>query len=253
MQLILDKRKRIYIESDRLKLILSNHKDKIGNSVGNGIGYIITAIAYAIPMMMSDFSKWKTFGLILQVILVLFGVVIFLYGVYVLYNAVEHPFNKDTLYDEIEEANLMKEHPHSIVLIKDTFNPNSNRFLVYYDSRWGCRLFLNYATITEDFSKDEQNIAKHLQMELKISEEKMECAFEFEKVHEKYSPTSNENKCYRHRFYKFVLNEFSQVIKQDKFEIDGKKFYWMSIAEMEADKKIMERNSDVVGFVKKSF
>ncbi len=252
MQLILDKRKRIYIESDRLQLILSNYDDKIGNSVGNGIGYIITAIAYAIPMIMSDFSKWKTFGLILQVILVLFGVAIFLYGVYVFYNAVEHPFNKDTLYDEIEEANLMKEHPHSIVLLKDTFNLNSNRFLVYYDSRWDCRLFLNYATITEDFAKDEQNIAKHLQMELKISEDKMEYAFEFEKVHEKYSPTSNENKCYRHRFYKFILNEFSDITKQDEFEIDGKKFYWMSIADMEADKKIMERNSDVVGFVKKA-
>lgn len=53
----MDKSKRIYIESDRLQLILSNHKDKIGNSVGNGIGHIITAIAYAIPMIMSDFSK----------------------------------------------------------------------------------------------------------------------------------------------------------------------------------------------------
>ncbi len=146
----------------------------------------------------------------------------------------------------------LKEHPHSIVLIKDTFRPNSNRFLVYYDARWDCRLFLNYATITDDFSKDEENIAKHLQMELKVPTDQMESAFEFEKVHEKYSPTSNENKCYRHRFYKFIFNQFTDKIMQDEFEIDGKKFYWMSIAEMEADKKIMERNEDVVGFVKKA-
>lgn len=252
MQGLVDKNKRIYIDSDRLKLILSNHKDDIGNNIGNGIGLVVTAIAYAIPMMMADFSKWKIFGLILQVVLVFIGIAIFVYGMNEIIKAVKCPFNKDVLYNEIEEANLMKEHPHSIVLIKDTFKANSNRFLVYYDSRWECRLFPNYATITGDFSKDEKNIVKHLQMELKIPEDKMESVFEFERVHEKYSPTSNENKCYRHRFYRFIINEFTDITMQDEFEIDGKKYFWMSIAEMEADKKIMERNKDVVGFVKKA-
>lgn len=202
-------------------------------------------------MALADFSRWKTAGLVIQIILVLFGIALFIYGIYEQIKANKHPFNKEKLFEEIEEANLMKEHPHSIAIIKDTFNSNSNRFLVYYDSRWECRLFINYATITDDLNSDESNIAKHLQMELKIPKEKMEAVFEFEKVHEKYSPTAKENKCYRHRFYKFVLNEFSDLIKQDSFEVDGKKFYWMSIAEMEADDKIMARNSDIVEMVKK--
>jgi hypothetical protein len=42
------------------------------------------------------------------------------------------------------------------------------------------------------------------------------------------------------------------IIEQDSFEIDGKKFYWMSIAEMEQDKRIMEVNSDIVSMVKKA-
>ncbi len=243
--------RRVYIEYNKLKLILTEHKEDIGKSKINGIDKIITSIAFAIPMALSDFSKWKTVGMVVQIILVLFGITLFVYGIYEIIRTNKYPFNKDILFDEIEEANLMKEHPHSIALIKDTFNTNSNRFLVYYDSRWDCRLFLNYVTITDDLNNDESNITRHLQMELKVPEETIEGVFEFEKVHEKYSPTANENKCYRHRFYRFILNEFSDTIKQDSFEIDGKKFYWMSIAEMEADNKIMSKNSDIVSFVKK--
>ncbi len=146
----------------------------------------------------------------------------------------------------------MKEHPHSIVLIKDTFHSNDNRFLLYYDARWNCRLFLNYATITSDYELDMENIVRHLQMELKVSKNNLDGAFAFEKVHEKYSVSAKENRCYRHRFYRFLIKQFDEKIEQDSFEIDGKKFYWMSIAEMEQDKRIMEVNSDIVSMVKKA-
>ena len=146
----------------------------------------------------------------------------------------------------------MKEHPHSIVLIKDTFHSNDNRFLLYYDARWNCRLFLNYATITSDYELDMENIVRHLQMELKVSKNNLDGAFAFEKVHEKYSVSAKENRCYRHRFYQFLIKQFDEKIEQDSFEIDGKKFYWMSIAEMEQDKRIMEVNSDSVSMVKKA-
>lgn len=246
-----EKRDRIYLESDKLKLILSEHREDIGKTSKSGIEKIITAIAFWIPMALADFSKWKTVGTIIQILLIIFGIVLMAYGIYETIMSIKLPFNKDRLFDEIQEANLMKEHPHSIVLIKDTFNPNANRFLVYYDSRWDCRLFLNYDTITSDFQQDEDNITHHLQLELKVPEEKMECAFEFEQVHEKYSVSAKENRCYRHRFYKFVITEFSEFIMQDSFVIDGKQFFWMSIADMEKDKRIMEANSDIVNMVKK--
>lgn len=243
---------RIYLETDRLKLILSEHKDEIGKRVINGIEKIIAAIAFWIPMAISDFSKWKTIGSIIQIILVISGIVYTCYAIYYTFCAIKNPFNKDRLYEEIEEENLMKEHPHSIVLIKDTFHSNDNRFLLYYDARWNCRLFLNYATITSDYELDMENIVRHLQMELKVSKNNLDGAFAFEKVHEKYSVSAKENRCYRHRFYQFLIKQFDEKIEQDSFEIDGKKFYWMSIAEMEQDKRIMEVNSDIVSMVKKA-
>ncbi len=243
---------RIYLETDRLKLILSEHKDEIGKRAINGIEKIIAAIAFWIPMAISDFSKWKTIGSIIQIILVISGIVYTCYAIYYTFCAIKNPFNKDRLYEEIEEENLMKEHPHSIVLIKDTFHSNDNRFLLYYDARWNCRLFLNYATITSDYELDMENIVRHLQMELKVSKNNLDGAFAFEKVHEKYSVSAKENRCYRHRFYQFLIKQFDEKIEQDSFEIDGKKFYWMSIAEMEQDKRIMEVNSDIVSMVKKA-
>lgn len=243
---------RIYLETDRLKLILSEHKDEIGKRAINGIEKIIAAIAFWIPMAISDFSKWKTIGSIIQIILVISGIVYTCYAIYYTFCAIKNPFNKDRLYEEIEEENLMKEHPHSIVLIKDTFHSNDNRFLLYYDARWNCRLFLNYATITSDYELDMENIVRHLQMELKVSKNNLDGAFAFEKVHEKYSVSAKENRCYCHRFYQFLIKQFDEKIEQDSFEIDGKKFYWMSIAEMEQDKRIMEVNSDIVSMVKKA-
>lgn len=75
-------------------------------------------------MAISDFSKWKTIGLIVQIILVILGIAYTCYAIYYTCRVVRNPFNKDRL------------HPHSIVLIKDTFHSNDNRFLLYYDARW---------------------------------------------------------------------------------------------------------------------
>ena len=68
-------------------------------------------------------------------------------------------------------------------------------------------------------------------MELKVSQDSLEGAVAFEKVHEKYSVSAKENRCYRHRFYQFLIKEFNE--------------------EMEQDKRIMEVNSDIVSMVKK--
>lgn len=189
---------------------------------------------------------------VIQVILVLIGIGYTIYGIWEIYRTHRYPFDKDILYAQIEEANLMTEHPHSIVLIKDTFNENANRYLVYYDARWKCRLFLNYSTVNSDIGSDETNIRKHLGMELKIEEKNISGVFEFEKVHEKFSVSAQETKCYRHRFYKYAIKFFTEQLKQNSFEIDGRKYYWMSIAEMENDKRIMEVNNDIVKMVKAS-
>lgn len=66
----------------------------------------------------------------------------------------------------------------------------------------------------------------------------------------KYSLKDSVNKVYQHSLYQAVMGEFSPELKEDSFVLDGVSYKWMTIAEMEADDRIMEVNKDVVSFVK---
>ena len=50
--------------------------------------------------------------------------------------------------------------------------------------------------------------------------------------------------------YKCLLESIPKNMVNETFEIDGNKYRWMSVQEMESDERIMEINDDVVAFVK---
>ena len=82
-------------------------------------------------------------------------------------------------------------HNHSIILIKDSFQKFPNRFLVYDDKRWGCKLFLNY----KDNSNNEDFIKKHLSGDLKIELEDIKLSYLGQRIHEKYSEVQKSERC----------------------------------------------------------
>ena len=47
-----------------------------------------------------------------------------------------------------------------------------------------------------------------------------------------------------------ALNDVPECMKGDIFELDGKKYAWKSIEELEADSNVMDKNDDIVAFVK---
>lgn len=241
--------KIISLREETLKLILTEHKDEIKKDWRSDIDKIITGIALIISIAFLDYSKYGINIKFLLIIVLCLAVIYTLYGMYNTYKNIKKPFNHKILFKRIQEENLMKEYPHSIILIKNTFENKPNKFLVYYDARWNCKLFLNYKTF-KNYDENIKNIKNNLGMDLKIDEGDIRCAFEFDKVHTKYSVSAGKEKCYLHSFYKCVINNFNNKITEDEFTIDGKKYYWMSISEMEADKRIMEVNSDVVKMVK---
>ena len=143
----------------------------------------------------------------------------------------------------------MEQHPHSILLIKDDFSQYSNRFLVYDDPRWHCRLFPNLHTLTDSEDANITNIKRHISMYLKS--QTTESCFVFEELHTKFSVSAQREKTYLHRFYRCKISGNAETQKDD-FTIDGQHYYWMSIAEMEQDAAIMQYNSDIVAFVKQN-
>lgn len=112
------------------------------------------------------------------------------------------------------------EHVHSIILIK-----KDGKYLNYFDDRWNMYLFPNIKGNDIDQIKKKFNTN--------------EVKFLFDKVHEKYSVSHNENRVYHHYFYEI----FSDNIEGEYF----------SLEELLKNKKIREYNGDVISFIKEYY
>lgn len=147
---------------------------------------------------------------------------------------------------EIEDLDMIQ-HNHSLVIIKESFNDNMKRFLLYYDEKWDCKLFLNYKTQERG---DEAAIIANVVKELKLNQKEVKCRYITSKLQEKYSVSHRENRIYNHRLYELQVNRFSEQEMEKDFVVNGKRYYWMSIEEMEKDDNIRNKNLEVVDFVK---
>lgn len=155
-------------------------------------------------------------------------------------------------YKNIEKMDIIESH-HSIAVIKDTYNKFSNRYLVYDDLRWNCLLFLNYKKVSDRKEEVEKSIKEHISRDLKINIADMEVKEVTSEIQRKRSEPDKVEKNYFHTYYSAEIKEFPEKLKADSFEIDGRKYYWMTINELEQDKEVIEKNSDVLGVVKGFF
>lgn len=108
---------------------------------------------------------------------------------------------------------------HSIIIVK-----KDDKFLNYYDERWGMYLFPNIKGNNIDEIKEKYNTDNVI--------------FLFDKVHDKYSVSHSENRTYHHYFYEVVS------------DIDGEYF---TLDELLKDPKIKENNSDIIEFIKEYY
>lgn len=130
-------------------------------------------------------------------------------------------------------------HEFSLLAIKNA----EGKYLQVYDERWKCWLFPYYRY--EDPNK--ANIDKHTSELFKMDVTTSHVAHT---LHCKYSESDKMYKRYKHTLYSLVLNEIPDYMTGEDFELDDKKYAWKSIAELEADSNVMEKNDDVIAFVK---
>ena len=111
------------------------------------------------------------------------------------------------------------EHVHSIILIK-----RGDKYLNYFDERWGMYLFPNIKgnNIEEIKNKYNTDNVKYL----------------FDKVHDKYSIPNKEKRTYHHYFYE---------VDED---IAGEYF---SLNELLQKEKVKENNGDIIKFIEEFY
>ena len=117
------------------------------------------------------------------------------------------------------------------------------KYLQVYDERWKCWLFPYYRT--EDSNKE--NIDKHASDLLKMNVTTLYVA---NAPHCKYSQSDKVYKQYKHTLYSVVLNDVPEYMSGDQFNLSDKKYAWKSIEELEKDDNVMDKNDDIIAFVK---
>ena len=72
-----------------------------------------------------------------------------------------------------------------------------------------------------------------------------------QKVSQKISERDKKKKTYSHKLFLVKIKNFPEYMKHDEFEDDtGRHYCWKSIAKLESDKDAMDKNDDIISFVK---
>lgn len=104
--------------------------------------------------------------------------------------------------------------------------------------------------VNKENPNNESFIKQHISQELKIETFDITLDCLGQRIHEKFSESTHEEKVYSHRFYLAKISKFPDMMLQDSFECDGKQYYWMTVPELEQDENVQKKNNDILGYVK---
>lgn len=235
------------IETTALKLLLEKKRNFIGRHVS--WEFVFSGLLFALPLIPTTFDDlWFIPGELYKWILVGIGFILAIIGIVKMAKAAKEKYTQEDLYRDIINLEPPAKR-FSLIAIKDTFNEYSNRYLLYYDPKWRCRLFPNFKT-TEDEADDTNNIIHRLSLMLHIPQDEFTIEFKAQEIQRKFAPADNMVNTYDHKLYSVTIKSFPDDLKQDVFTIEGKEFFWLSIDDMLKDERIFEINLGVVSFVK---
>lgn len=237
---------KILIDNVKLNLLLEQKKKFIGKEVT--WDSVLSACSFLISVVFASYNNiWIIPGLAFKITFMLAGVIFTVKAVLDVWNSIKNSYSYADLLKDINTLNEIT-HNHSIVAIRDSFNKYPNRFLLYDDPKWECRLFINY----KDNVNNESFIKDHIFRELKVDITKIKINYISQIISEKVSGRDNQKKVYCHKLFLATIDEFPEYMKKDTFECDGRTYHWKSIVELENDGTAMEKNSDIIRFVKEN-
>ncbi len=234
---------RIWIDTKELLLLLERKKHEIGNSCIGNMAYILSGLTAIYSSY--DTDKWIPIWMI-----DILGILLIVTGGKGMYKVVtKKNYTHKKLYEDIAALDKTT-HPFSIVIIKDTYRPYSNQFLLYRDTKWQCNFFLNYRTQSSE-AENEQFIKQRLSNELKIPLAGITLVKLGKILQEKYAVKEAHSKVYDHTYYeaRIAPAAFPAALKEKTCTIDGKTYCWMTMEAMRQDKEIREKNLEVVNQV----
>ena len=175
------------IKSTELKLLLTERKDCIGIPKRESIELLCSGLSLLIVDVIYGFQLDGKISVVFKSILLFISLYFIVMGIINTLKAFRTNYNSGKLYEEIENLSFPVS-KYSLIAIKDTFNEYPKRFLLYYDTRWDCYLFLNYKT-PEDSNILIQKISNILEIAIK----NISIDYKVAETHTKYSVSNEKN------------------------------------------------------------
>lgn len=231
---------KLEINDTSLHNYLYGKKDYIGYSFGAGIVNVVGGFSFAITIFSSPIKN----KLLLIFLYALSGLLLVIGAIQIIRRIFSENYDYLKLYNEIKHLSV-SESRYSLVAILNTFEgDSSNKVLLHYKKDWDTFMFLSFRTALEN---DEENIANRVAASLKVKRDKIRVKFLTEKpCQPKYSPQYKAERLYDNRYYQVYINHFPDTLRQLSFTIDHAKYKWMTLEEMQNDKKISQNNTDIV-------
>lgn len=240
---------KFFIDEDKLKHLIMNKKSYFEISYSESIGLIIAGFSLLFSIYCSDEYKEiaGVSGSSIKIFMGLISISVILYGIWLLYKKKTNKYTCSQFLDDISRLSEINDNTYSIISVHDN---TTNRYLLYYDKDWDCKLFLNYKNRNRDLTQEMKNIKTLLSQNLQISSKNIKISYKFTENSEKISIGNNTNKMYEFHFYYAILKDIPT--DSNFFKISGVEYFWMTLEEMQQDANMMKKNRDVISHIKNS-
>lgn len=244
------------IDEKTVKLFLNQNKSKIETKSFSGIGEIVSGISLGVTLLCSDTKKLPYISpLYFEIIIWIITISIFFAGIIQLVHSLLSHYTVDDLYNELVELDNSREHVFNIILLKN--NTYEGKYLLFNSKRWKCKLFPNYHALSGQYNVENESlrIKEAFAADVGVSKERIETTYLGKINSRKYSYGDKVNKQYVFHFFSIGITTliYEKNIKQKgSFRHNGKKFYWMTLDQMFANKNMMKKNGDVLNYVRNS-
>ena len=230
----------LYIREEKLLDLLFRRKKHIKTHFPF-FEAISLGLSFAVTILLSDFSN-ASLGVKIVVI-----VACVVYSVACIFSFYGSNYSLDAFNKDICSLSE-KTHDFSLLLLRDTSGMFPANYILRYDSRWKCWLFPYIRTNKEN---DRQSVTDYVQAVFKVKD------VDIKKISEqdftKHSVSANLQKTYHHTFYLIEFNALETSIRKKVFKLNGDKYRWFTISQMKDNNRIIERNSENIDYVEKTF
>lgn len=120
-------------------------------------------------------------------------------------------------------------------------------YLVYYDKRWKCWLFMNYKARHREYEA-ENKLKETLAERFHVNTDDLYVHYLTAQKLEKYSVPHDEIRTYRHNYYELqiMVDPGPEHLLKKNFVVDGVRYAWMTEDELRNDENTWAKNSEVL-------